>query len=70
MFQKAHSEGINSSAVEEVISILEGSESIFEAKTKGGMIVMKGSYALSEFYGSNGTTEEQMIKDLFKIIMK
>ena len=70
LFQKAHSEGINSSAVEEVISILEGSESIFEAKTKGGMIVMKGSYALSEFYGSNGTTEEQMIKDLFKIIMK
>ncbi len=70
LFEQAEKEGIDSPAIEEAIALLEKSESIFEAKTRGGMIVLKNSNELAEFYGANGSEGERMIKLLFKKMMK
>ena len=70
LFGQARREGIESPAVEETIKLLEKSESIFEAKTRGDMIILKNSNSLAEFYGATGSDGERMIKLLFKKMMR
>ena len=70
LFGQARREGIESPAVEETIKLLEKSESIFEAKTRGDMIILKNSNSLAEFYGATGSDGELMIKLLFKKMMR
>ena len=70
LFERARAEGIGSPAIEETISLLERSEAIFEAKTRGGMIVLKNSNRLAEFYGASGSESEHLLKLLFKKMMR
>lgn len=70
LFEQAEKEGISSPAVEEAISILERSDAIFEAKTKGDMIVLSSSIKLAEFYEAKESDEGKLIKLLFNRMLK
>ena len=74
LFQKARNEGVDSSAVEEAISLLSESGAIEEAKSRGNEIIAKNSDALASLFDENGKTGESksalLIRELFDSLQK
>ncbi len=65
LFKKAQSEGIDSTAVEEAISLLTKSGAVAEARLRGQDIIAKNSKALASFFSSAETDASRLITELF-----
>ncbi|MBR1536135.1 MAG: polyprenyl synthetase family protein [Treponema sp.] len=65
LFEKARSEGINSSAVEEAISILTKSGSVQEARERGNAIIEENAEGLAKLFGNENSQAASLIRELF-----
>lgn len=70
LFQKARSEGIESSAVEEAISILEKSGAIQEAKKIGNELIATKGKELANLFGNSESDASKLILGLFEKLKK
>ena len=70
LFQKARSEGIDSPAVEEAISLLTQSGAVEEAKSRGNEIIAQNSSALASFFGNENSKSALLISELFDSLQK
>ncbi|HBB14184.1 MAG TPA: polyprenyl synthetase family protein [Treponema sp.] len=64
-FEQAAKEGINSPAVEKAIGILEGANSIAQAKQKGVSLIEEGCAEFADIFGS-ANKYALLIQDLFR----
>ena len=65
LFSQARSEGIDSPAVEEAISILTGSGAVDEAKERGQKIIEENSNLLAGLFGTSDSKAAGLIMELF-----
>lgn len=65
LFEKARSEGIESPAVEQAISILTESGAVEQAKKRGIEIIAKNSEGLAGLFGNASSKPALLIKELF-----
>ena len=70
LFQKARSEGIDSPAVEQAISLLTGSGAVEKAKERGNEIIAKNSTALASLFSNPESKSALLIKELFDSLQK
>ncbi|MBR4372832.1 MAG: polyprenyl synthetase family protein [Treponema sp.] len=70
LFEKAREEGIESSAVEEAISILEKSGSIDKARKIGNKLIEEKSKELVNLFGNADSDAAKLITGLFKMLRK
>lgn len=65
LFSQARSEGIDSPAVEEAISIITGSGAVDEAKERGQKIIEENSNLLAGLFGTSDSKAAGLIMELF-----
>lgn len=70
LFEKASKEGINSSAVEDCIKLLESKGAIKKAFEKGKSIIQSNVKELCSFYGSDSSKAATLIEDLFNSMIE
>lgn len=68
LFEQARSEGIDSPAVEEAISLISSDGAIEEAKKQGIQIITERTHELSSFYGTQNSRTASLITELFNSI--
>ena len=68
LFKKARSEGIDSPAVEEAISIISKGGAIDEARDKGKKIISENAHALSSLFGNQNSKPALLINELFDLL--
>lgn len=68
LFSQARSEGIDSSAVEEAISILTNSGAVHEAKIRGQKIIEENTENLATLFGRADSKAAGLIRELFEVL--
>jgi len=68
LFSQARSEGIDSPAVEEAISILTNSGAVDEAKSRGQKIIEENADNLATLFGTPDSKAAGLIKELFEVL--